>query len=262
MRTERKYTTQLGAGLGLIEETRSLLNIWRPGMRTPELFQTALESGDFSGVTARRLRNIVAECFAPRFMVSGDYPAAILKNIGAALSTRELTQIFLLFTARANLILEDFIKSVYWMKYSSGHEFISGDDARAFVVQAVQDGKTSKVWSESTIKRVSSYIAGCCADFGLIERTGRGESKIKVFRIEPKIAVFLAYDLHFAGRGDNAVISHPDWELFGLQTDDVREELKRLALKGYFIFQSAGGATHIGWNCKNWEEVSDVIFKG
>jgi hypothetical protein len=262
MKTERKFSTQLGAGLGLIEETRTLLSLWRPGIKTTEFFQAALESGYFSSVTARRLRNIVSECFAPRYITANEYPVSILKKIGAGLSTRELTQIFLLFTARANPILDEFIKSVYWMKYSSGHEYISGDDARAFVIHGIQAGKTVKAWSESTIKKVSSYLTGCCADFGLLERARRGESKIKAFRIEQKTAAYLAYDLHFAGCGDNAVICHSDWELFGLQAGDVREELKRLALSGYFIFQSAGGVTHIGWNYKNWEEISDVIVKG
>jgi len=73
---------------------------------------------------------------------------------------------------------------------------------------------------------------------------------------------FLAYDLHFAGLGDGAVIGHSDWELFGLQKEDVREELKRLSLKGYFIVQSAGELIRIGWNYKTWEELANVIIKG
>jgi hypothetical protein len=46
-----------------------------------QLHQVALESGRFPTVTARRLRNIVVECFAPRYLVSAGAPAAHLKRL-------------------------------------------------------------------------------------------------------------------------------------------------------------------------------------
>ena len=79
------------------------------------------------------------------------------------------------------------------------------------------------------------------------------------FEFNKKTIAFLAYDLHFAGFGDNAVISHPDWELLGLPKEDLREEMKRLSLKGFFIVQSAGDVISIGWNYKSWEELIDAI---
>ena len=68
MSQQRYYTTQLQAGLGLLEETRQLLQVYQPGMSASQLYEAALASGRFPLVTARRLRNIVAECFAPRYM--------------------------------------------------------------------------------------------------------------------------------------------------------------------------------------------------
>ena len=65
---EQFYTTQLSAGLGLREETKGLFELWQPGMNTQQLCDVALESGSFPNVTARRLRNIVAECFFPRYL--------------------------------------------------------------------------------------------------------------------------------------------------------------------------------------------------
>ncbi len=259
MKNQHLYTTQLQAGLGLIEETRILLDLWQPGMKTSQLFQAALDSGHFPNVSARRLRNIVAECFAPRYLVAKDYPAAILKELEDSATSQEFSQLLFLFTARANLILADFVKMVYWMKYSSGHSAISNEDAKAFVVQANQQGKTSRPWSESSIKRVSTYLSGCCADFGMLEKGRRSIRKIIPYRIEQKTIALLAYDLHFSGLGDNAILASPDWELFGLQKEDLRDEFKRLSLKGYFIIQIAGDVIRIGWDHKNWEELIHVI---
>jgi hypothetical protein len=86
--------------------------------------------------------------------------------------------------------------------------------------------------------------------------------KIIPCRLEPRVAAFLAYDLHFSGAGDNAIVTHGDWGLFGMAREDVIEELKRLSFKGFFIIQTAGDVLRIGWNHKSWEELTCVIAKG
>jgi hypothetical protein len=157
------------------------------------------------------------------------------------------------------MILADFVKDVYWERYSGGRETINNEEARDFVTQANQLGKTIHPWSEGTIRRVAGYLTGCCADFGLLENGRKITRKIIPFRIEQRTTAVLAYDLHFSGLGDNAVVAHPDWALFGLQKEDVRDELKRLSLKGFFIIQTAGDVIHIGWAYKNWEDLLHVV---
>jgi len=136
------------------------------------------------------------ECFAPRYLVHNGRPAVHLKKLEHAFTAQELSQVFFLYTCRANLILADFVGQVYWDRYAAGHEAISNKDANAFVAQAVRDGKTQKLWSENMIDRVSSYLTGCCADYGLLEKGQKSERKILPFRLESRVAAYLAYDLH------------------------------------------------------------------
>lgn len=163
---QKRYTTQLSAGLGLIEETKSLLSIYNAGMTATQLHETALESGLFPMVSARRLRNVIAECFSPRYIKTG--AAQYLKKINQSTSTPTFNQFLLVFTALANQILIDFIIEVYWNRYSSGRDTLSTDDAKDFVTNGVREGKTQKAWSDNTIRRVSSYLIGCCADYGML----------------------------------------------------------------------------------------------
>lgn len=256
------YTTQLQAGLGLVNETRALLELWSPGMSASQLHDIALKSGRFPEITARRLRNIVSECFAPRYLTADAEPALHLKKLSADLPASELIQLMLVFTSRANPILGDFIRDVYWARYAGGYQEISSEDARAFVERGIDDGKTSKRWSESTIRRVSAYLTGCCADYGLLERGLRSNRRILPFRISSTTSAYLAYELHFRGIGDNAVLNHDDWKLFGLERDDVLEEMKRLSLKGLIIIQSAGDVVRISWKQRDMEELCDVLAKG
>ena len=258
MSQQRHYTTQLQAGLGLLEETRQLLQVYQPGMSASQLYEAALASGRFPLVTARRLRNIVAECFAPRYM-RDPHVAARLKSLVDRFTTAELNQLLFIYTARANLVLADFVREVYWARYSAGRNDLQLEDARTFVANSVREGKTQKPWSETTIKRISSYLMGCCADYGLLATTGRNQRSIAAYRILPKVAAYLAYDLKFSGLGDNQIVSSSDWDLFGLERADVRDQLKRLSLQGLLIFQAASDVVHIGWTYKSMEELIDVI---
>lgn len=252
------YTTQLQAGLGLIEETKRLLDLYEPGMSTQQLYERALESGQFPLVTARRLLNIVKECFAPRYLRQPGVAISV-KQLLPVLDSDERRQLLMLYTTRANVILADFIREVYWPRYISGRNCLSREDARHFVENAVREGKTQKTWSDSTVSRLSSYLLSACADFGLLESRRSGPRRLYTVRLSYRVAAYLAYDLKFQGRGDNQVINHPDWQLFGLERSDVREQFKRLSLEGLLIMQTAGDVTHISWQYKDLQEVIDVL---
>ena len=262
MAEKRSYTTQLQAGLGLVSETKTLLDLWAPGMSAKKLYEAALASGRFPTVTARRLRNIVIECFAPRYLIAGGKPAEHLRRLVPAVPTGELTQLLLVFTCRANPILGDFVRQVYWPRYEGGYTEITNNDARAFVERAIDDGKTIKRWSDATVRRVSGYLTGCCADYGLLEPGLRSSRRILPFRISPNVAAYLAHERHFAGIGDNALLIDENWQLFGLSREDVLEEIKRLSRKAMLIVQSSGEAIRISWKLKDMEALCDVLSQG
>jgi hypothetical protein len=254
------YTTQLQAGLGLVEETKLLLSLFEPGTSTSELYEKALSSGMFPLVSARRLRNIVAECFAPRYMKTD--AAIYLQALSDRVPTAVMTQLLLYYTCEANQVLADFIREVYWDRYSGGRNALSSDDAKDFVTYAVREGKTQKIWSDTTVKRVSSYLLGCCADYGLLNSSRGSSRSIQPIRIHELTVLYIAHWLHFYDVGDNALLNHECWGLFGLESLDVKEELKRLARRGLLIIQSAGDVTRITWQLGSMEEVVDVIAEG
>lgn len=259
--TAEKYTSALGAGLGLVDETLALLDIWTPGLNAKELYEKALDSGRFPAVSARRLKNIIKECFTPRYLCNDGLPATILKSLMSVATHTEILQLMFLYTARANPILYDFVLTCYWPAYASGKDSLTNDEAYQFVDEAVSNGKTINNWSLKVKRNVAGYLTGCCADYGLLERGRKQKRAIQHFSPSFITSLVLTYDLHFGGLGDNAVISSQDWELFGLQSQDVRDEMKRLSLKGFLIMQVAGDIIHIGWKFKNWEDLLHVVTK-
>jgi len=254
-----RYTTKLQAGLGLVTETKLLLQIWEPGMTVPMLYKEALASGQFPSVTARRLRNIVVEGFAPRYLSYDAAPARHLKILLPSLTSEELHQFLLLFTCRANVILADFIRQIYWTRYMAGDLELHNEVARSFVQRAVDDGKTVKRWADYTIKRIAGNLTGCCADYGLLENGVRRKRRFLPLHLSDKVAVYLAYDLHHQEWGDNSLLHHPDWALFGLEREDVLAELKRLSLNGWFLLQVGGNVVRVSWKYSDMEALCHVL---
>jgi len=254
------YTTQLQAGLGMINETLDLLRLVEPGDTPTRLSGRVIDAGLFSRTTARRAHNIVAEMFAPRYLVRGDQPARFFRSLlTARLPLEDIRQLFFLQTARAQAVFADFVVHVYWPRYGAGARTLSRTEAETFVHRALDSGRMQKRWTETTIKRVSGYLIGCCTDFGLLADAGRAARPIIPFSIRPRVALYLAYNLHFSGQSDMNIARHADWQLFGLDAQEPLAELKRLAQNGHLIVQATPDLVQISWKYRSLEDLAHAL---
>ena len=255
------YTTQLGAGLGMLNETLDLIRLVEPGDTSTKLSERVITNGVFSRATARRAHNIVAEMFAPRYLVNGGQPALFLRTLLTARTPLDdLRQICFLHTARAQAVFGDFVIQVYWPRYSAGARSLSRSEAESFIYQALDSGRMQKRWAESIIERVSGYLLGCCADFGLLaDQAAKGVRIITPFSIRSRVALYLAYDLHFSGVSDMSISRHADWQLFGLEGQEPLDEIKRLAQAGHLIVQSTPDLVQISWKYRSLEELAHAL---
>ncbi|MBW2321580.1 MAG: DUF1819 family protein [Deltaproteobacteria bacterium] len=252
--TPKKYTTALSKAQGMIEETFALFSVWEPGMSTQQLASKAIEEGVLSKATAKRVRDMVVEQFAPRYLVNGAQAAKQVKILlGAGASITKLKQILLIHTARANAVLYDYICETYWPKYQAGRETVSKDDAIQFLESAVNIGRLPKRWSDKMMDRVASYLGGCLADFGLVEEGRKSTRRILQYRIDRLTSLYLVHDTRFSGYNDSGIIEHPDWKLFGLEGIDIVRELQRIS-NDHFILQYSGELIRFSWNYKTMEE--------
>lgn len=261
MPTDRKYTTALAKGQGIINETLALLGIWRPEMTRKELADRAVGEGILGRATAKRVRDLVFEAFTPRYLIDGARPANYLSellNAGATPAT--LSQLLLVYTARANAVLHDFIREVYWAKYSAGATSLGKNDALNFLEAAHTLGRLPDRWSDKMMSRVASYLGGCLADFGLLEKGRKSTRNITSMYIHSFTSLFLAHELHFSGYGDDGVLQNPDWQLFGLERLEMVQELRRVS-NDHFILQFSGELLRISWKYKSMEEAIRAIAR-
>jgi len=257
---EAKYDSKLGAAQGAIDEMLSLIAFCKDGDSGHDVYERALDAGVFGGRSAKRLKNVVTDAFAPRYLSDGGRPFKTIQLLCKVFGRDELAQLMFIYTCRASDILRDFTTQVYWNAYSAGRETLDNASAQNFVRAGIADGRTDGVvWSEKTIKNVAGYLTGTLADFGFLQSGRRVVRDIFKCDLRSRVALVLAYDLHLEGKGDNAVISHPDWALFGLERGDVVQLLKNNALLGGLIVQTAGEVVSISWRYKSMEELVNGI---
>ncbi len=198
--------------------------------------------------------------FAPRYLVGqGDAASRIKFLLENRFPHEGLIQLFFLQTARAQQIFADFVVEVYWPKYSASASFLNKDDAMRFIQRASDSGVIAKRWSESVVDNVAGYLIGCCVDFGLLGEGKRTERPIKRFSIRKDVALYLAHELHFDGLSDLAVLQHRDWQLFGLEFQDVVELIKSVSHDGHLLIQSTPDLVQISWKYRTMEDCLSVL---
>jgi hypothetical protein len=255
-----RYTTNLSKAQGIIPETYELLELWQPGMSGHELTNRVKEMGALGKPTHVRMKDIVIRGFTRRYLVNGSKPALWLRRMlerGAARAC--LRQLMLIYTARANPILHDFIREVYWRKNVTATREIGKSDARDFIERATSIRRIEPPWSEEMHERVARYLLGTLEDFELTEEIRRGQRRVRPPLILAQTAVFLAYELHFSGEAEEQISKHPDWSLFGLMPTDVIALLEKSAAQGHLLLQHSGAILRIEWHYPDMEGVIDAI---
>jgi hypothetical protein len=254
------YTVALAKGQGMPSETILLLNTWQEGMSAVELKRHVIANGLLPKATNYRTSDLVSRVFAPRYLSNGATAAKNLKHLllGSFPADR-LLQLFLIYTARANLILHDFITIVYWPHYNAGSRVLQRQDALDFMRSARAGGHMPTNWSDAIKIKMTRYLLSALTDFRLTRDLPQGRREIVPYNIQPATTLYLAHEAHFAGQSDHAVLDHADWKLFGLDRQGVLEELRKVADEGHFIVQFSGELLRISWKYKTMEECLDGI---
>jgi hypothetical protein len=149
----------------------------------------------------------------------------------------------------------DFINDVYWPEVIKGTLEMDSKLSRKFILETIRHSDYITGWSESTQRKVASYLISAIVDFKLLDN----QRKVKSVFLHDITANYLAHELHFRGFSDNAIVNSDDWKLFGYSKFDTAKHLERLSFQGNFIFQNSGEIVKIDWIYKTMEEFTNAI---
>jgi Putative inner membrane protein (DUF1819) len=256
------YTIRTSKGAALISETRVLLRAWNGKETEAELAQRALRDDLLGKVTAKRVKDLVQQVFARRYLRPEGPPAVYLKTL---LERRPggdwFRDLCLVYSARADRVLRDLVSVFFRDMREAGRLTLNLEAVIAFLSEAEEEGKLPRPWSPETKKKIARGLMKMLTEFGFLGNRGRGPREMRPFRPHPLAIGYLAFDLHFDGNTDAGVTGHPDWALWLLSEQDVREALDDLSRHGPWVFQSAGAVVRITWNAASMKEAVDVLAR-
>jgi len=238
------YNTNLAKGTGFVNETLELLSLVEENDDKASFLKRCLEQNPLGKSTEKRTRDIVSLVFFDRYW-KGDLPKHLHNIREYGLGLEAMKSIFLVYTSRANIILNDFILN----SFSKSKEVIFTEDSARFIEEAISDG-IAPGWSDSMRKRVASYLISCLKDFSLIDSKG----EVQYYVPENFVTNYFLHELHFAGLNDNQIIEDPTWGLLQLNKHNLIREIENISFKGSFIMQFSGEILHISWKYKNMNE--------
>ncbi|AGG07405.1 hypothetical protein B1772_01280 [Dehalococcoides mccartyi] len=259
---QRKYSTAISKGAGLIEETRRLLDHWRPDEPLDDFTHRVQVEGLLGNSTAYRTRDVVRRVFAPRLLRPNDKPARILKSVmESGLPARVFTELLFVFAARQDPLVYDFTIREYWPAARRGRSFLDTDPMLSFLSQAHYDGRLDNQWSENVSLRIARCVLGLLRDVGFLRQTVRGRREIVSYRMSDEGAAVLARELNESGVTDSSICNHSDWALFGMTPSDVVERLDEIGEQRGLIVQRGGSVVHFTWGVKSIQELINVLAR-
>jgi hypothetical protein len=194
-------------------------------------------------------------------MVPDTGPAVRLKRLLKAGRTRLVSDLLLLYAARQDDTLRDVIVELYWPAVREGRLTLNPPDVVGFLDHAEAAGKMAEPWSRQVKVKVARGLLRALAGFGLLQEIRRGRREALHFHPDDSAVVYLAYDLHFAGLTDAAVVEHRDWRIFGLRRADAASALDRLSGDAWWFAQIAGSVARVSWRHASMEEVVDALAR-
>jgi hypothetical protein len=256
------YSTALAQAQGIVGFCQTLFELWQEGVAPNVLFEQVRHANLLNTDSERRLRNIVIEGFASRFLREPFLEAAPTLKLLLTESRNSAfkTQLILLYALRQHGIFFDFLVEEYWPAVRAGARSFRSSDVARLIDRGLVTGKLTVNWSDSVRERVSSYVLGITSDFGLLGKMPAGNRPIVHWSLEEGMALYLAYDLHFLGLSDDEVACSDEWSAFGLRREDVTLFLNRLQDRGHLIVQDTGALCRIEWKYTTRQELAHVLL--
>jgi hypothetical protein len=157
-----------------------------------------------------------------------------------------------------NLLFREISIKVYMKAYFSGRAGLSKEDVTAYLKEFLSLNKQLQLsWSESTIKTLSTKYLNLMTKLNFLEGV-RTKSFRHITASSESLILFL-YLARLIDSGSDNILKNEMLPLSFVASDDVKERLKKLSIKGYFNMNYNGVALNIELK-HSYKGICDVIY--
>ena len=252
------YTIAICKGAALLQPTRQMVQLWEPSMSQEGLYQAAVTSGVFGPRSAYRAKDIVSRVFAPRFLRPTNWPARCLKAcVAASLPNDVFADLILVFSARNDALLSDFLTKVFWPAARLNRPYLAISDAINLIEQGEMEHRIDEPWSPTVKTKIARGLLGALRDCGYLGSERVANRSITKHACSWRTCIVLAAVHYFEGTC-HELVKH-DWQCLGLREEESAQILADHAAKVGVVVQMGGGAMKIAWPAQTIEGVISGI---
>ncbi len=253
-----QYSSKIIKAGALLPDTKALLSAWDPELSVSDNLQR-MRHQNLLGKTSRSRAEDILAIFRQRYLAE-DTAARVLATIVRRQSNgNTLERILYFHTVRADPLLRDVVTEILVPQWSRGAMDIDVREIQVALKKWVQEGRTSSVWGDYTILRVTRGILSTLRDFGVLQ--GSVKKRIAPAYLSIQAFSYIAFYLKHHQPSGTMLIDLPDWNLFFMPREAVERCLFEAHQHGLLEYHVAGSVTRLTFPATTLEEYVDVLTK-
>ena len=250
------YTSKIIKAGALLADTKTMLANWDESQSSTENLKRFKSENIFGKASRSRIEDILA-IFRQRYLTDENTAKSLATLIHHNFPPEALDRILYFHATQSDSLLHDFVTDYLTTKQRLGIRDIYIEDVERWISENIAEGKTSKPWSNITIKRSAQELLSTLRDFAILK--GGNRKELAPIYLPVEAFAYIAFFLKEKGAQGQSLITEQTWQLFFLP----RELVERLFLEAHqqnlLEFFAAGSTVRITFPAESIEEYANVI---
>ena len=250
------YTSKIIKAGALLTDTKTLLSHWDVGMSVQENMERLRRENIFGKASRSRVEDILA-IFRQRYLLEVSVTKALVVLVNHHFPAASLDRILYFHSARADRLLHDVVTELLLPLQARGIIDIEVGEVEKVLAKWVSEDKTTRLWGDSTIRRVTQGILSALRDFGVL--AGAVNKRIAPAYLPVAGFAYIMFYLKQHQPSGAKLIDMPDWKLFFLTHDGVERFLVEAHQQCLLEYHAAGTVTRLTFPANTLEEYAHVL---
>lgn len=250
------YSSKIIKAGALLPDTKALLSAWDPKLSVSDNIHR-IRYHNLLGKTSRSRAEDILAIFRQRYLTEETVARALAALVKRQSNGNTLDRILYFHTARADLLLQDVVINLLVPQRARGNMDIDVREVGRALRKWVEEFKTSGVWGDHTIRRVTQGLLSTLRDFGVLQ--GAVNKRIAPVYLSIQAFSYIAFYLKQHQPSGAKLLDLVDWRLFFLSRDGVERFFLEAHQNGLLEYHVAGSVTRLTFPATTLEEYVNVI---
>ena len=250
------YTSKIIKAGALLADTKTLLSQWDVQASIRENMDRLRRENVFGKASRSRVQNILA-IFSQRYLREESVARALVTLVNHRFPSTSLDRLLYFHSARADHLLHDTVTELLLPLKARGISDIEVTEVERTVAKWVREGKTTSLWGENTIRRVTQGLLSTLRDFGLL--AGAVNKRLTPAYLPIEAFAYITFYLKQRQPSGAMLIDLPDWKLFFLPPEGVERLMVEAHQQGLLEYHAAGTVTRLTFPSNSLEDYAYVL---